>query len=71
MKNGLATIRLCGLIAALIPLAAWAAATSPTSEAVKSVEKLESFNDKAIADFYQGKSIQIIVGHGAGGGFDI
>jgi len=71
MKNGLATIRLCGLIAALTPLAAWAAASSPTSEAVKSVEKLESFNDKAIADFYQGKSIQIIVGHGAGGGFDI
>lgn len=71
MKKGLATTRLCGLIVALLPLAAWAAASSPTPEPAKpAVEKPALFDERAVADFYQGKSIQIIVGHGAGGGFD-
>jgi tripartite-type tricarboxylate transporter receptor subunit TctC len=71
MKNALAAIRLCGLIAAVFPLAARAAMSSPPSEMGKPAEKPEVFNEKAVADFYQGKSIQIIVGHGAGGGFDV
>jgi tripartite-type tricarboxylate transporter receptor subunit TctC len=72
MKNGLASIRLYGLIVILVPLTVWAAASSPTPERAKPAgEKLEHFNEKAVADFYEGKSIQIIVGHGAGGGFDV
>ena len=59
MMKGLSTIGLCGLVLVLFPLAAWAAASSP-----------KPFDDKAVADFYQRKSVRIIVGHGAGGGFD-
>lgn len=71
MKKGLATTRLWGLVVALLALAAWAAASSPTPEPAKrAVEKPALFEERAQADFYQGKSIQIIVGFGAGGGFD-
>jgi len=28
------------------------------------------FDEKAVADFYQRNSVRIVVGHGAGGGFD-
>ncbi|HEY7554686.1 MAG TPA: tripartite tricarboxylate transporter substrate-binding protein [Candidatus Binatia bacterium] len=59
MKMVLANIGLCGLVVALFPLAAWAAASSPLS-----------FDERAVADFYQRRSVRIIVGHGAGGGFD-
>jgi tripartite-type tricarboxylate transporter receptor subunit TctC len=72
MKKGLATTGLCGLIVALLPFAAWAAASSPPVERVKpAAEKSALFDEKAVADFYQGKAIQLIVGHGAGGGFDV
>lgn len=72
MKKGLATTGLCGLIVALLPLAAWAAASGPTPEPAKpAVDKPALFDERAVADFYQGKTIQIIVGHGAGGGFDV
>lgn len=71
MKKGLATMRLCGLVVALLPLAAWAAGSSPTPEPAKpAAEKPALFDERAVADFYQGKSIQIIVGFGPGGGFD-
>jgi len=65
MKKDAVTTLCCGLIVVLLPLAAWAAASSPSPEPVKT-----AFDEKAVADFYQRKSIQIIVGHGAGGGFD-
>lgn len=58
-------MRLCGLVVVLFPLGAWAAAASLSLESGKT-----SFDERAVAVFYQGKSIQIIVGHGAGGGFD-
>ena len=71
MNKDLTTTRLCGLAVVLLALAAWAAAPSPTLDAAKpSVEKPALFDERAVADFYQGKSIQIIVGHGTGGGFD-
>ena len=59
MKKGLANIGLSGFVVALFPLAAWAAASSPVS-----------FDERAVADYYQRRSVRIIVGHGAGGGFD-
>ena len=65
MKKARVITRLCGLIVVLFPLAAWAATSSPSSEPAKT-----AIDERAVADFYQGKSIQIIVGHGAGGGFD-
>lgn len=30
-----------------------------------------AFDEKALAEFYRGKTIKIVVGHGAGGGYDI
>ena len=72
MKKYLITTRLCGIIVFLSILAAWAGAATSTPEPAKSaIEKPEAFNESAVADFYRGKAIQIVVGHGAGGGFDI
>jgi tripartite-type tricarboxylate transporter receptor subunit TctC len=72
MKKDLMTTRLCGIIVFLSILAAWAGAATSTPEPAKSaIEKPEAFNESAVADFYRGKAIQIVVGHGAGGGFDI
>jgi len=72
MKKGLVTTQLWGLVVILPTLAAWAGAATPTPELAKSaVEKPVPFNESAVADFYRGKAVQIIVGHGAGGGFDI
>jgi len=72
MKKNLVITRLCGITVFLFTVAAWAgAATSLPEPAKAAVEKPVSFNESAVADFYRGKAIQIIVGHGAGGGFDI
>jgi len=72
MKKGLMTTRLCGIVVFLSILAAWAGAATSTPEPAKSAtEKAVAFNESAVADFYRGKAIQIVVGHGAGGGFDI
>ena len=72
MKKDLMTTRLCGIIVFLSILAAWAGAATSTPETAKSaIEKPVAFNESAVADFYRGKAIQIVVGHGAGGGFDI
>ena len=54
MNRKLTATQFCGLIVALLVPSAWAAAPAPS----------------AVADFYQGKSIHIIVGHSPGGGFD-
>jgi len=34
-------------------------------------EKARSFDEKAVADFYRGRTISIVVGYAPGGGFDI
>lgn len=60
-----AVVRFCGYFIVLFPLVGWAAAASLASESPKTV-----IDERAVAAYYQGKSIQIIVGHGAGGGFD-
>lgn len=71
MRKGMATTRLRGLVVALLALAAWGAVSSPAPEPAKAaVEKPALFDERAVAGFYQGKSIELIVGHGAGGGFD-
>ncbi|MBI2999931.1 MAG: hypothetical protein HYY46_16000, partial [Deltaproteobacteria bacterium] len=52
MKKGLATRRMCGLIVALLPLAAWAAGSSSTPEPVKpAVERPALFDERTVADF--------------------
>ena len=72
MKKDLVTTRLCGLVVFLLTLAARAGAATPTPEPAKpAVEKPVPFDESTVADFYRGKTIQIVVGHGAGGGFDI
>ena len=72
MKKGLMTTGLYGIIVFLSILAAWAGAATSTPEPAKSAtQKPVTFNERAVADFYRGKAIQIVVGHGAGGGFDI
>jgi tripartite-type tricarboxylate transporter receptor subunit TctC len=72
MKKDLVTTRLCGLAVFLLTLAAQAGAATPTPEPAKpAVEKSVPFDESTVADFYRGKTIQIVVGHGAGGGFDI
>lgn len=72
MKKSLATMALFGLIQALLPMAALTAASSPAAESGKLVaDKSAPFDEKVVADFYQGKTVQLIVGHGAGGGFDV
>jgi len=72
MKKSLATMALFGLIEALLPMAALTAASSPAAEPGKLVADMSApFDEKVVADFYQGKTVQLIVGHGAGGGFDV
>jgi len=36
-----------------------------------SEQRVRSFDERAVADFYQGKTVSIVVGYAPGGGFDI
>ena len=67
MKKDLVMTRLCGIAVILFTVVSWAgAATSVPEPAKAALEKPAPFNESAVADFYRGKAIQIIVGHGAG-----
>src|ERR1043166_5657199 len=54
-------LRLWVVIAAFICLCPPALAAAPAKPA---------FNEKAVGDFYRGKTVRIIVGFSAGGGYD-
>jgi tripartite-type tricarboxylate transporter receptor subunit TctC len=47
------------------------AAASPAAKPALSKAEGAAFDEKAVADFYRGKTVRIIVGHGVGGGFDV
>jgi tripartite-type tricarboxylate transporter receptor subunit TctC len=46
-------------------------AASPAAKPALSKAEGASFDEKAVADFFRGKTVKILVGHGAGGGFDV
>jgi tripartite-type tricarboxylate transporter receptor subunit TctC len=52
------------------PAAAPAAKPAASPAAAAPAAKTPSFDEKAVADFYSGKTIRMVVGAGAGGGFD-
>ena len=54
-------------IAVLVFLAIWA--WVPSADAAQPAAK-PAYDEKAIADFYRGKTVRIIVGFSAGGGYD-
>jgi tripartite-type tricarboxylate transporter receptor subunit TctC len=45
------------------------AAANPS--ATSGAASIPAFNEQAVADFYRGKTIHIVVGFGAGGGYDV
>lgn len=56
---------------AAVPSPSLAASTAAKSAAAGLAASIPAFNEQAVADFYRGKTIRIIVGFGAGGGYDV
>lgn len=68
MTYGKVAYRACGILAA----AAWIPVlAAPVLFAASAGPALRSFDEKALADFYRGKTVSIIVGFAPGGGYDI
>lgn len=68
MANGKVIARVCGYLVMAMSIIALAA---PVLMAAAAGQKSRSFDEKAVADFYRGKTVNIIVGFAPGGGYDI
>src|SRR4051794_6550190 len=53
------------------PLSAAAATSLPSASAPAASSEAPAFDERAVASFYRGKTVRIVVGFAAGGGFDI
>ncbi|MBI4491513.1 MAG: hypothetical protein HY690_01820, partial [Chloroflexi bacterium] len=51
--------------------AATAAVQKPPAKPTEAPAAKPAFDEKAVADFYRGKNVKLIVGHAAGGGYDL
>src|SRR4051812_19006398 len=54
-----------------VPLAAAAATSPPRESAPATSSEAPAFDERAMANFYRGKTVRIVVVFAAGGGFDI
>jgi tripartite-type tricarboxylate transporter receptor subunit TctC len=54
-----------------VPAAKPATAASPAAAAAPKPAAKPAFDEKAVTDFYAGKTVRIVVGLGAGGGYDL
>lgn len=68
MAKGKVIARVCGHLVMAMSIVALAA---PVLMAAAAGQKSRSFDEKAVADFYRGKTVSIIVGFAPGGGYDI
>ena len=67
MAKGKVIARVCGHLVMAMSIVALAA---PVLMAAAAGQKSRSFDEKAVADFYRGKTVSIIVGFAPGGGYD-